>query len=154
MNPQLMTAACHRHQANARLTERFFARDDGVARGRRFANRKIDHLPWTVRPVADQRQVNRALVAGDEAGHNGFVILRYESLLERTVEGALRVHISCKNHQPRRLHVEPMHDQGLRESGLYARAKAIGLFRSTTWDGQQAAGLVDHQKLLVNDDEV
>ena len=106
----------------------------------------INHLPWTIRPVADQRQIDRALIVFDNARNDGNVIFFNASLLECTVQCALRVKVSRENHESGCFHIETVNDQCFGKFSLYASAEAVRFVGAATGDGEQAARLVDDHK--------
>ena len=110
VNAQLVAAACHGRQADACLLQRFVSCKHDVMCRRRLADRVINHLPWAIRPVTNQWQINRALIIFDHTHDDGNVVFFNEALLECAVECALCVEGSCEHHEPGSFHVEPMHD--------------------------------------------
>ncbi len=102
-------------------------------RGRGLADAVIDHLSWAVRPIANERQVNRARVRFDQAVRDGFVILAYDAGFECAADGALRLNAAREHHEPRGFHVEPVDDERVGKRGLYARAETVRFVGTTPW---------------------
>lgn len=115
-----------------------------------------------VRPVVDveaYRQVDRALVVPDEAAEERDVAFFGLALLKLHREFTLRVGVERDDHQPGRIHVEPVHDQLTKrerlaigparvERGMDSRDDTVGLFRTDSRDREHAAGFLDDDKSI------
>ena len=110
MYAQLVAATGDRRETNAGLVVRLVSFEHLKARRRWLADRVIDDLSWSIRPVADEWQIDAAVVRLDDARHHGDVIFFDQSLFEGAIERALRVQVSREHHQPGSFHIEAMHD--------------------------------------------
>lgn len=150
VNTQLVAAARDGREADARLHERLVSCNHNVMCSRRLADCMINHLPWTIRPVADQRLIDRTLIVFDNARNDGNVVFFDKPPLERTIERALRVEASRKNHESGGFHIETVNDQCFGKFSLHASAEAVRLIWPTTGDGEQAAWLIGDEEGVVN----
>ena len=145
-----MAAACDGGESDPRALSEYVVIEDSEMRRCRFAKGVIDHLSWAVRPIANQRQIDRACVLCNQSMRDRHVVLADGALLKRATDGALGVNAAREYHQPGGFHVEAMHHQRISKCGLYASAQAILFVRPATGNGEQAAWLVDDDKGIVD----
>ena len=110
MYAQLMAATGDGCQSHPRPLAERIACEHGEMRRRRFANHVINHLPRAVRPIANQRQVDRTRVILNQSVRDCYVVFTDRALLERATDRSLGVNATGEYHQARGFQVESMHD--------------------------------------------
>ena len=147
MHAQLMASPCSRHQPDPRFTLAVPRHPPGCQR--RLAGRVTDHLSRTVRPVDDQRQINLALFRFQPPGDPRHVNLFRTARRELPRKGPLRMGAEREHHYPRRVPVQPVHQQGLRKGRPHPRQQTIGQMRPAPRNRQQTLGLYDRDQRVI-----
>ena len=114
-----------------------------------FAVFKAHHLLWAVRPVTDEWQIDLSgilLNLPPDLCHVG--LFRFPPLkLETKVSVSLSIH--GQHHHTGGIHIQPMDNPRLWIGLLRAGLDAIRMLQGFTWDTQQSAWLINHQKIRI-----
>ena len=114
----------------------------------------IDPLAGPLWPVGGQRQVNAmpmpALRGFNHAMHHRQILLVHLVRLEGLAQPSLALGLAGHQHQARGGHIEPVHNPCVRPTGLHPCAQAVLLVWSAPRYGQQASGLIEHDQVLID----
>lgn len=116
---------------------------------RRAAALEADHLQRAVGPVADERELDAALVGLDHPGDAGDVGLADLAPLELPVEMALRELRAGKDHDAGGVHVEAVDEERAGIARLRPRLEAILRPRRLGRNAEEARGLVQDQEMCI-----
>ena len=148
MHPKLVAASGHRRQPQpGNIT---LPRYHLPACQRRTPGGAAYLLQRSVRPICDQRQINLAATCLGLPPDIGDISLFDPSPLKLQTKMPLRRPVKREHHNPRRIHIQPMHQQRRRERQSDPTFQTIAMLSRLAWHRQQTRRLVDqHDRLIL-----
>lgn len=143
MDAKLVRATGDGLQLDACRIGQRIAANDAKTRLRRLPNFEVDLLSGAIWPVADQRQVDFAIIDGHQPVDDSEVTLVDLAITKKSGKLPMHFRTTGQNQQAGGGHVETMGDQRIRKPGLNARRQAVVHPCPATRDGKQPGRLVD-----------
>ena len=119
VHAQLVRTAGMRQQFDPAAIASGIVSEPPITRQRRFSVRVADLLARPRRPVANERQIDFALLGRQPSFEHGDISLLHGTRRELGVQDALHRQTACHDQQAGGVHVEAMHHLGIGEFGRY-----------------------------------